>query len=74
MGQGCPKAFDNMISWPPKMIWGERKEKKRKEKKIPFKLKTKLKEIFSKHHFMEGKVWLGQVPTCSESWGLGFRV
>jgi len=31
MGQGCPKAFDNMISWPPKMIGG--KEKKRKEKK-----------------------------------------
>jgi len=39
MGQGCPKAFDNMISWPPKMIGG--KEKKRKEKKFPFRLKTK---------------------------------
>jgi hypothetical protein len=32
----------------------------RKENKFHFKLKTKFKEIFSKHHFMEGKVWLGQ--------------
>jgi hypothetical protein len=39
---------------PAKMI-GERKEKK-----FHFRLKTKFKEIFSKHHFMEGKVWLGQ--------------
>jgi hypothetical protein len=33
----------------------------KKRKEIPFQTENKIKKkIFSKHHFMEGKVWLGQ--------------